>query len=322
MFKKLTIVGTLLIGVTLSALPAIAQEYPKKQPVKIVLAHPPGGLADTASRIMAEFLQRRLGQAVIVENRAGASGTIGADYASKALADGYTLFMAESSFSQVPAVRNNLPYKIEDFTYLVRTFVLPPLIFAGPKVPVSTIPELVAYIKTNPGKVRYGTTGIGGPIHLGELMFESATGVKGVHIPYTGIGPANLDLLAGNIEFIPGGVVPFPDGIKVVGSAGSVRHPAYPNLSTLDEAGIKNASWDIWQGYMAPPNLPKPIADRLISEISAVLKDPEAIEKFQNAAKVPPEKNLVTGDAFKKYVMEAGQNWKAVVAREKIVVPQ
>ena len=322
MLKKLTMASALMFGAALSALPAMAQEYPKKQPIKIVLAHPPGGLADTASRIMAEFLQRRLGQAVIVENRAGASATIGADYVNKASADGYTLFMAESSFSQVPAIRDNLTYKVEEFTYLVRTFVLPPLILVGPKVPVSTIPELVAYVKSNPGKVRYGTTGIGGPLHLGELMFESAAGVKGVHIPYTGIGPANMDLLAGNIEFVPGSVVPFPEGLKVVGSSGSVRHPAYPNLPTLDELGIKNASWDIWQGYMAPPNLPKPIADRLIAEISAVLKDPEAIAKFLNAAKVAPDKNLVTGDAFKKYVIDAGQNWKAVVTREKIVVPQ
>jgi len=322
MFRILTLLGALLVGVTLGASPAIAQEYPKKQPIKIVVAHPPGGLADTATRITAEFLQRRLGQAVVVENRPGASGTIGADYVNKAAPDGYTLLMAETSFSQVPAVRDNLTYKIEDFTYLVRSFTLPPLVLVGPKVPVSTIPELVAFMKANPGKARYGTTGIGAPVHLGELMFESAAGVKGVHIPYTGIGPATIDLLAGLIEFIPGGVVPFPEGLKVVGSAGSARHPAYPNLPTLDEVGIKNASWDIWQGFIAPPNLPKPIADRLIAEISAVLKDPEAIAKYQSAAKIAPEQNLLAGDAFKKNVVESGKNWKTVVTREKIVVPQ
>ena len=93
-------------------------------------------------------------------------------------------------------------------------------------------------------------------------------------------------------------------------------------MPTLDEVGIKNASWDIWQGFLAPPNLPKPIADRLIAEISAVLKDPEAIAKYQSAAKIAPEQNLLTGDAFKKNVVESGKNWKTVVTREKIVVPQ
>jgi tripartite-type tricarboxylate transporter receptor subunit TctC len=322
MLKRLTLVGAVLMGAALSALPALAQEWPKKQPIKIVVAHPPGGLADAATRIMADFLQKRLGQAVITENRAGASGTIGADFVFKAPADGYTLFMAEASFAQVPAVKDNLTYKIEDFTYLVRSLTLPPLILVGPKVPVSTIPELVAFMKANPGKARYGTTGIGAPIHLGQLMFESSTGVKGTHIPYTGVGPAVIDLLAGTIEFIPGGVVPFPEGVRAIGSAGSVRHAAFPNLPTLDEVGIKNASWDIWQGFMAPPNLPKPIADRLIAEISAVLQDPEAIARYQAAGKVVPEKTLVTGDAFRKDVLEANKNWKAVVAREKIVVPQ
>jgi tripartite-type tricarboxylate transporter receptor subunit TctC len=322
MLRKFTLMVALLIAATSSALPAMAQEYPKKQPIKIVVAHPPGGLADAATRIMAEFLQKRLGQAVITENRAGAAGTIGADFVFKAPADGYTLFMAESSFAQVPAVRDNLSYKIEDFTYLVRSLTLPPLILVGPKVPVSTIPELVAFMKANPGKARYGTTGIGGPMHLGQLMFENSAGVKGAHIPYTGVGPAVIDLLAGTIELVPGGVVPFPEGVKPIGSAGTVRHVAFPNLPTLDEAGIKNASWNIWQGFMAPPNLPKPIADRLIAEISAVLKDPEAIARYQAAGKVVPETNLVTGEAFKNDVLEAAKNWKAVVAREKIVVPQ
>lgn len=114
----------------------------------------------------------------------------------------------------------------------------------------------------------------------------------------------------------------FPEGIKVLGSSGFKRSPGYPNLPTLEEAGIKGASWELWFGFMAPPNLPKPIADRLTNEIAAVLKDPEAIAKYVAATKSPPATEFLTGDAFKRRAVEENRNWKAVVEREKIVVQQ
>ena len=320
--KTLTRVGALLIGTTLAAFPVMAQEYPTKQPIKVVVPFNPGGLADVLARVTAEFLQRRLGQAVVVENRPGAAGAIALDYVAKSPADGYTLYFSAPELGVLPAVRSNLPFKSEDFTYLVRGFTVQPLLMVGPKVPVSSIPELVAYIKANPGKVRYGTPGVGHIAHLGTAMFEAGAGVKGVHVPYTGIVPVYQDLLAGNIEFADGGSAPFPEGIKVLGSVGTKRSPIYPNLPTLEESGIRNASWDVWFGFLAPPNLPKPIADRLIAELSAVLKDPEAIAKYQTAAKAVPEANPLTGDAFKKQVGDESKAWKVVVDREKIVVQQ
>lgn len=320
--SKVAAVINLLVVALLAAAPAVAQDYPKKQPVKIVVAVPAGGLTDTIARISAEFLQRRLGQAVVVENRAGAASTIGADYVAKAPADGYTLLLAGAEQPVVAAVRSNLPYKLDDFTYLMRGFTAQPLMMVGPKSTASTIPELVAYMKANPGKARYGSTGVGAIVHLGTAMFEAAAGVKGAHVPYAGIAPAYTDLLAGNIDFIDGGSVPFLEGLKVLGSAGPKRSPAYPNLPTLEESGIKNASWEIWFGFLAPPNLPKPIADKLIAELTAMLKDPEAIAKFQAATKSPPEANPLIGDAFKKQVLEEQKNWKVVVDREKIVVQQ
>ena len=320
--KKLTAVGALLAVASLAAFPAMAQEYPKKQPIKIVVAVPAGGLTDTLARVSAEFLQRRIGQAVVVENKVGASSTIGADYVAKSPADGYTLLLAGAEQPVVAAVRSNLPYKLDEFTYLIRGFTAQPLMMVGPKSPISSIPELVAYMKANPGKARYGTTGIGAITHLGTAMFEAAAGVKGVHVPYAGIAPAYTDLLAGNIDFIDGGTAPFLEGIKVLGSVGTKRSPVYPNLPTLEEAGVKNAGWDAWFGFLAPPNVPKPIADRLIAEIGAVLKDPEAIAKYQAATKSVPEANPLIGDAFKKQVLQEQKNWKTVVDREKIVVQQ
>jgi tripartite-type tricarboxylate transporter receptor subunit TctC len=321
MFKILSTIGALLCAAVLGASPAQAQEFPKKQPIKIVVGANAGGGTDVLARITADFLQKRLGQAVVVENKAGAGGSIAVDFVSKSPADGYTLLFMASELVVLPAVRTNLPYKFEDLTYLVGAFSFQPLMLGSPKFPVSTTAELVAYMKANPGKVRYGTTGVGAIVHMGIAMLEGAAGVKGVHVPYTGIAPVYTDMLAGNIE-ITEATPPFAEGLKVLGSVGPKRNPAYPNLPTLEEIGIKGATWDILFGFMGPPNLPKPIADKLIAEIGAVLKDPEAIAKYQATAKIAPETNPLTGEAFKKRSIDDHKTWKAVVEREKIVVQQ
>ena len=322
MSRVLTVVGALVFGAMQALAPAMAQEYPSKQPVKLVVAVPAGGLTDALARVTAEFLQRRLGQAVVVENRVGASSTIGADFVAKSAPDGYTLLLAGAEQPVVAAVRSNLPYKLEEFTYLIRGFTAQPLMMVSAKSPISTIPELVASMKANPGKARYGSTGVGAITHLGTSMFESAAGVKGVHIPYAGIAPAYQDLLAGNIDYINGGTAPFPEGLKVIGSVGTRRSPVFPNLPTLEESGIKNAGWDAWFGFLAPANLPKPIADKLIADLSAVFKDPEAIAKYLSVTKSVPETNPLIGDAYKRQVLEEQKAWKIVVDREKIVIQQ
>lgn len=322
MIRNASFIGALLMGAMQAALPAMAQEFPKKQPIKIVVAANAGGLTDVLARTSADFLQKRLGQAVVVENRPGASSAIGADFVAKSPSDGYTLYLAGSELAVIPALRSNLPYKFEDFTYLIRPFHTTPLMVVGPKVPVSTPAELIAHMKANPGKVRYGTPGVGSLNHVGTAMFESSTGVKGVHVPYTGIAPIYTDLLAGTIDFAMGAVPPFSEQLKVLGPSGTKRHPAYPNLPTLEEIGYKNASHDAWFGFVAPPNLPKPIADKLIAELTAMYKDPEVIAKFLSTTKIVPEPNPLIGDDFRKRALEENKNWKAVAEREKIVVQQ
>ena len=321
MFKKLALVCTVL-GAVMFAQSAVAQEFPKKQPIKIVVAANAGGLTDVLARITAEYLQRRIGQSVVVENKPGAASAIGADYTAKSPADGYTIYLAGAELAVIPALRSNLPYKFEDFTYLTRFWTTIPMMVVGPKVPVSTPQELIAYMKANPGKVRYGTPGVGSLNHVGTALFESSTGVKGAHIPYTGIAPIYTDLLAGNVDFAMGAVLPFPDTLKVLGPSGTKRSTAFPNLPTLEEVGYKNASHDAWFGFVAPPNVPKPIADRLIADLNAVFKDPEALAKYQSATKGAPDANPLVGDDFKKRALEENKNWKAVAEREKIVVQQ
>ncbi len=316
--KTLTLIGALLLG---AALPAVAQEWPKKQPIKIVVPYNAGGGGDVLARITAEYLQRRTGQAVIVENKPGAGAAIAVDFVAKSPADGYTLLLIYNDLVVLPAVRQNLPYKFEELTFLTRPFTIQPVIWGSPKQPFSTATELVTFMKANPGKARYGSNGVGALLHLGAAMFQGATGVKGAHVPYTGIAPIYQDLLAGNLEFSLG-TPPGPEGIKVLASVGSKRSTAYPNVPTLQEMGINNATWDAWAGFVAPPNLPKPIADRLVAELDAVFKDPEAIAKYQTAGKLTPDASPLTGEKFKTEALEEHKGWKTVVDREKIVVQQ
>jgi tripartite-type tricarboxylate transporter receptor subunit TctC len=319
MFRIFCSIVVLLIGAMQFAHPAVAQEFPKKQPIKIVVTVPPGGGSDVLARITAEGLQRRLGQAVIVENKPGASSTIGVDFVSKAPADGYTLLFVGAEFAVVPAVRKKLPYRFEELTYLVRPFSVAPVIIGSPKYGPSTLQELLADMKARPGAVRYGSTGTGAVVHVGMASFESAAGVKGLHIPYQGIAPVLNDLLAGTIDISQSGS-PVPEGLKALASAGTRRNPEFPNVPTLEEAGIKGATWDVWWGFFAPPNLPKPIAERLIAEITAVTRDPASIAKYKSVVKFEPEANPLTGEAFKQQVLEDSRKWKTVVDREKITI--
>jgi tripartite-type tricarboxylate transporter receptor subunit TctC len=314
--KKLTLIGALLLG---AALPAMAQEWPKKQPIKIVIGYNAGGGGDVLARITAEYLQRRLGQPVIVENKPGAGTAIAVDAVAKAAPDGYTLLMIYNDLVVLPAVRSNLPYKFDELTFLTRPFTIQPMIWGSPKQSISTATELVSYMKANPGKARYGSAGIGSVLHLGSAMFLAATGGNGVHVPYTGIAPVYQDLLAGNIEFSQG-TPPSPDGVKALASVGSKRNPTFPNVATLQEMGIQNATWDAWAGFLAPPNMPKALADRLIAELGAVFKDPEAIAKYQSSGKLTPDAAPLTGETFKKQALDEHKGWKTVVDREKIAV--
>jgi tripartite-type tricarboxylate transporter receptor subunit TctC len=322
MFKGLAALGALAITAFMPTHAALAQDFPMREPVKIVVPVPAGGLTDAIARIAAEHLQKRLGQAVVVENRQGAGSTIGTDYVAKAAADGYTILFAGAEQAVAPAVRPDLPYKYEDMTFLLRPYTIQPLVLASPAFAPSTMPEILDYMKANPERLRYGTTGVGAIVHMGSAMLEGSAGVKGVHVPYNGIAPVYTDLLAGNIDVTFGGTVPFLDGLKVVASVGSKRHPGYPDLPTLEESGIPGASWDVWFGFLAPPELPEPIAARLTAELEAVFKDPAAIEQFVAATKSQPDAEPLKGADFKAQALAEVEAWRAIAERENIVVQQ
>jgi tripartite-type tricarboxylate transporter receptor subunit TctC len=307
-----------LAAALIAAVPAFAQQFPGSQPIRIIVPFAPGGTTDLLGRAVGEFLQKRMNHSVIVENRPGAAMTIGTDIVAKAPADGHTILLAAPDLVVAPATRQNIPYDIEKLTYLTRVWVQTSLIVTGPKSGINTIEELIAKIKANPGQLRHATNGVGALNHLGQLNFDAALGSKTLAVPYGGQGPASIDTVSGQVEFLNGASTPLLDGLKPLAPSGPIRHPLYPNLPTLSELGYKNAEWVSWFGFLAPPNLPKPIADRLIQEINAVMKEPEVIEKLRKATSFVQTQEPVTGEAFRKVALDEYKRWKEVAAREKI----
>jgi tripartite-type tricarboxylate transporter receptor subunit TctC len=302
-----------------AAFPAVAQKFPGSQPIKIVVPFNPGGTTDLLGRTLAEFLQKRMNHTVIVENRPGAAMAIGTDLVAKAAPDGHTLLLAAADLAVLPAVRRNMPYNIDELTYLNQIFIGLPMIVSGPNSGINTIQDLIAKIKANPGKIKNATNGVGALNHLGGLKFDTAIGGKSVHVPYGGQGPASTDTLAGTVEYLNGASVPIAEGLKVLAPVGSKRHPSFPDLPTLGELGYKDAEWNAWFGLIGPPKLPKEIANKLNEQINAVLKDPAFKEKISTATKTPAVENPVTDEAFHKLVMDEYNAWKTIAEREKLV---
>jgi tripartite-type tricarboxylate transporter receptor subunit TctC len=316
----------LAIGMTMIALACggvQAADYPTK-PIRIIVPYPPGGGTDLSARIMAEALSPRLGQPVVVENRPGATGTIGSDYVSKSPSDGYTLLWNSSdSMTIVPALKPSNPYKIpKDFTFLARVATTGNTFAISSHVPAKTLPEFIAYGKANPGKIRLGSTGIGGSSHMTQILFEKYAGVKMTNVPYKGIAPALTDLLGGHIELAmvtPITLVPHmgSDKIRVIAISAQTRHPLLPDVPTLAEFGLSESTVTLWYALMAPPNLPPAVAQRLQKEVEAIVKTPEIAAGMQKAGlQVSP----LFGADFEKTVVKEYEQWKAIGKAENIVL--
>jgi tripartite-type tricarboxylate transporter receptor subunit TctC len=261
------------------------QSYPN-QPIKLIVPWPPGGGVDTSARIIAQPLSERLGQSIVIENRGGAGGNIGTEVAARARPDGYTLLMASSSPNAINIhIYPKLPFDpLKDFTAIGYVTAVPNILVVPGNAPANTAQELLAYIKANPGKVNYGSAGVGSSQHLAASMLIAATGVNIVHVPYKGTGPAETDLIAGHIAMMldTTACLPFVAGgrMKALAVASKSRNPALPNVPTFDEIGVPGVYSSAWYGIMAPAGLPQEIVNRINSEMNAVLKSPEVRKKI------------------------------------------
>ena len=269
-------------GILISPTAALAQsDYPNK-PVKLIVGFAPGGSTDIVARIVAQRLGERLGQTIVVENRAGAGGTIGADAAAKAPPDGYTLTLGTTSTHAIAAgVYSKLPYNpVTDFTPISLVAITPYLLVVNPEVQARNLKEFLALAKSQPGKLNYASAGNGTATHLAMEMLKDAAKVDLVHIPYKGNAPADTAILAGEVQAVFGSMPALLQNTKAnkvrplaVGTA--TRSPALPDVPTVAEQGYPGFEAALWLGIMGPANMPKPVVDRLHKEIVAIVATPE-----------------------------------------------
>jgi tripartite-type tricarboxylate transporter receptor subunit TctC len=274
-----------LLALAASA-PAIAQTWPER-PIRIVVGFAPGGFTDVLARVVGQKLTERLGQAVIVENRPGAAGTLGADLVAKAKPDGYTLLLAHSNSNSVaPALYPKLPYDVRrDCTPIIRVASTPLLLTVNPAVPAKNVSEFVALARSKPGGLRFASSGGGSAQHLAAARFMLATKTDMTHIPYKGSGQAIVDLLSGQVELnfeSPPNVLTHAQAgkLRVLAITSKKRSPLLPDVPTLADAGVANAEMLQWFAVMGPARLPPEITKKLNTEIAAILKSPDVMEKI------------------------------------------
>ena len=274
--------GAVFLAVALGAAAnvAVAQGTFPARPVRMVVGFAPGGGTDIIARLVAQKLGERWGQAVVVDNRPGASGNIGAELVARSAPDGYALLMAFSSHASNPAL-SKLPFDVErDFTSITQVGSAPMVVAANPALPAKTLGELIGYARAHPGAVKFGSSGIGTPVHLaGELMMQ-LTGISMVHVPYKGIAPAMAAVLAGDIQVtyaaVLSGLQHFKSGrLRPLAVASRTRYPALPDVPTAAEAGLAGYEVDFWYALLGPGGMPAPLVERIQGDASALLNSPD-----------------------------------------------
>ena len=319
MIRNLVVACAVVAGWCVAPL-AWSQTWPDR-PIKMLVGFPPGGSTDLAARIVANKLSQALGQTVIVENRAGASGNIAADAVAQAAPDGYTLMMAATSFAAAPAFFDKLPWDpTRNFTPIAQVATVPILAVATPGVGIKSAAELVSYAKANPGKLEFASSGSGASVHLSGELFKQLTGIYMVHIPYRGTGSLIPDLISGNVAMafpnLPSAWPLVQSGkLKALGVTTAKRSAAAPNVPSLSEAGVAGYDMSTWYGLIGPAGMPADIVQRLNKELNAVLQDPQVRSKLI-AQGVDPVGG--TPDEFGKFIQKETKAWAALLKTIKI----
>ncbi len=278
---------------TALAVPALAQ-YPART-VTIVVPFPPGGGTDTGTRLLAAKLTTKWGQPVVVENKPGAAGMVGADYVSKQKPDGYTLMMGNFGTQSInPTLyAKKIGYNPDTaFTAITLVADLPLVLVANPARPLAQAKDLVALAKSQPGKVSYSTSGSGGSMHLAAALFENASGAQMLHVPYKGGGPAIADLIAGHVDVAFATILETSAHIKAgrlkpLAVSGLQRSPVLPEVPTLNETLLPGFNSSSWIGLLAPGGTPKVIVDKVAADVKEALGDPELRQKLIDQGALP-----------------------------------
>jgi tripartite-type tricarboxylate transporter receptor subunit TctC len=294
MKRRQFIAGSLVPALMGASGPAISQAaYPTK-PIRIIVPFATGGFADTAGRKIGQALSELLGVPVLIENKAGAGGMIGADAVAKATPDGYTLLLGSNGpISVGPALYPNVPYQpLRDFVPIINLGVSPIVLEVHPSVPATNLTELIAYLKANPGKVTIASPGVGTSSHLAGELFQQLTGTKLVHVPYKGSGPAMIDLLGGQVKMafdpLSSSIVFIKQGkLRAIAVTTEARSPSAPDIPTLDESGVKGYEASTYAALLAPAGTPPAIIEKLNAAARKALASPGVVDSFTQFATVP-----------------------------------
>lgn len=282
MLKQLTRLLTSVI-LAITAAGALAQSYPAK-PIRMIVPWTPGGVTDISARLFAERMGTLLGQAIVVENRAGAGSKIGTEAVARAPADGYTVLLHNSVHALLPTTAAPLNYDpIKDFSPIILLASYPFILVVHPSVPANSVKELIDYAKKNPGKLTFGTGGPGTGTHLSAELFKLMAGIDILHVPYKGASAAQQATVAGEVSLtFDGAPKPHMDAgrLKGLGTTDLRRDARFPNLPTIDEAGVPGYQFGNWQGIWAPGGTPRDIVTKLNSVANTVLAEPAIKARF------------------------------------------
>jgi tripartite-type tricarboxylate transporter receptor subunit TctC len=301
----------------------LAQPYPVK-PVRLVVPSSPGGGTDIVARLLAPDLSKRLGQQVLIENRAGAGTMIGIDAVAKSPADGYTLLMGLSTLAINPALFRKVPYDaMRDFAPVTLAVSSPAILVVHPSVPARSVKELIVFARARPGQLNYASAGSGTFPHMSMELFLSMAKLRMEHIPYKGTGPATIDLIAGQVAAMTGTILSVMGHIRAgrlhaLGITSSSRSASAPGVPTIAEAGLPGYEATQWYGLLAPAQTPRDIVSRLHAETTRALQMPEIRERFV-ADGADPVGN--TPEEFRGYIQSEIIKW-AKVARDAGIKPE
>jgi len=305
-----------LVGAIVLAQSAAAQQYPSRT-VTVVVPFTPGGSSDITARTVSAKLQESLGQGFVIDNKPGANGSLGGKFVAAAQPDGYTLFVGSIGvFAINPVLYKDLGYNpLKDYDLLSVAVRTPNSLVTRANFPANTVAEFVDYVKKNPGKVSFASSGTGSSDHLTAALFWQKTGTSGIHVPYKGGSAAHLDLIAGNVDASFQNLGSITQHVKagkmkLLAVTGAARDAAAPNVPTLTEAGVPGIEVYSWQAFVAPKGLPQNVKDRLQPALIAAIKHPDVVKRFTEMG------FEVVGSSpaeFNKFLNEELARWKQVV---------